>query len=153
MALGRSSALNSCSIESMMFFQPSLRMLPCRWARSKTVLAAVCALPLLPNTVGRFSTDCMGQRTHQHSVKRHSCTVTEFKYSYSYNVALCFLELWSKLYLFAVLFIHLCLLLQYMKLYPVHYTKLCYTMVSVGFSKINSYSTTVSSPRQSGFRE
>ncbi len=58
MALGRSSALNSCSIESIMFFQPSLRMLPCRWARSNTVLAAVCALLLLPNTVGRFSTDC-----------------------------------------------------------------------------------------------
>lgn len=58
MALGRSSALNSCSMESIMFFQPSLRMLPCRWARSNTVLAAVCALLLLPNTVGRFSTDC-----------------------------------------------------------------------------------------------
>lgn len=58
MALGRSSALNSCSMESIMFFQPSLSMLPCRWARSNTVLAAVCALLLLPNTVGRFSTDC-----------------------------------------------------------------------------------------------
>lgn len=68
MALGRSSALNSCNIESIIFFQPSLRMLPCRWARLNTVLAAVCALLLLPNTVGRFSTDCR-ERTHQHSVK------------------------------------------------------------------------------------
>lgn len=59
MAFGSSSALNSCSMESMMFFQPSRRMLPCRWARSNTVLAAVCALLLLPNTVGRFSTDCV----------------------------------------------------------------------------------------------
>lgn len=70
MALGRSSALNSCSMESMMFFQPSLRMLPCRWARSNTVLAAVCALLLLPNTVGRFSTDCR-DRGHTINVNRH----------------------------------------------------------------------------------
>lgn len=65
MALGSSSALNSCSMESMMFFQPSRRMLPCRWARSNTVLAAVCALLLLPNTVGRFSTDCSGRAHRQ----------------------------------------------------------------------------------------
>lgn len=67
MALGKSSALNSCNMESMMFFQPSLRMLPCRWARSNTVLAAVCALLLLPNTVGRFSTDC--RHMHKYTVK------------------------------------------------------------------------------------
>lgn len=66
MALGRSSALNSCNMDSIMFFQPSLRMLPCLWARSNTVLAAVCALLLLPNTVGRFSTDCKDKENHTH---------------------------------------------------------------------------------------
>lgn len=79
MALGSSSALNSCSMESIMFFQPSLSMLPCRWARSNTVLAAVCALLLLPNTVGRFSTDCIDSK--------HTWTwsVTTFKVDYRYN--------------------------------------------------------------------
>lgn len=56
-ALGKSSALNSCSIASIMFFQPSRNISPWRWARLKTVFAATWAFPLLPNTVGRFSTD------------------------------------------------------------------------------------------------
>lgn len=66
-ALGSNSARNSCSIESMMFFQPSRRMSPCRWARLNTVLAATWALGLLPNTEGRLSMDCSGWRGHYQS--------------------------------------------------------------------------------------
>ncbi len=57
MDLGKSSALKSCSMESMMFFHPSRKMSPWRWARLNMVLAATWAFLLLPNTVGRFSTD------------------------------------------------------------------------------------------------
>lgn len=58
MALGSSSARKSCSMASMMFFQPSRRMSPWRWAKWNTVFAAIWALELLPKTVGRFSIDC-----------------------------------------------------------------------------------------------
>lgn len=58
MALGSSSARKSCSMASMMFFQPSRRMSPWRWAKWNTVFAAIWALGLLPKTVGRFSIDC-----------------------------------------------------------------------------------------------
>lgn len=58
MALGSSSARKSCNIASIMFFQPSRRMSPWRWAKWNTVFAAIWALGLLPKTVGRFSIDC-----------------------------------------------------------------------------------------------
>lgn len=57
MALGSSSARKSCRRASMMFFQPSRRMSPWRWAKWNTVFAAIWALGLLPKTVGRFSID------------------------------------------------------------------------------------------------
>jgi len=54
----RSFARNSCSMQSRMFFQPSCSMSLCRCASPNTVRAANCALALLPNEIGMFSTDC-----------------------------------------------------------------------------------------------
>lgn len=140
MALGRSSALNSCSMESMMFFQPSLRMLPCRWARSNTVLAAVCALLLLPNTVGRFSTDCRGRghtntqstdsyfiytsllmRFKLFSFRNEFCLHSQLHYFHSFTVGVSCLS-WKRLYCHdsAACVIHCTLV--YQQRHPASYT-------------------------------
>lgn len=62
---GSSLPLYNCSIQSSMFFQPSLSISPCLWASPNTVLAASLALTFRPNWIGMFSAVCCNYKdTH-----------------------------------------------------------------------------------------
>lgn len=61
--LGSIFALNSCNIQSMMFFQPSRRISPWRWAKANSVLADCWDFRFLPNDTGRLSPLC--EQNHQ----------------------------------------------------------------------------------------